>query len=132
MMNVKTFLLVSGTIAALFSVPFIFYPAAFIENYSASGSTIGGLGVIIARAFGGMLLGLGLGQILARKASESYGRKGLLAAATIGNLVGAAVYIHAGMGDLLNNLNWSSVIITLVLGLWGLMLFLKEKPGEAS
>jgi Na+/phosphate symporter len=130
MMNVKTFLLVSGTIAALFSVPFIFYPAAFVENYTASGNTINGIGEIISRAFGGMLLGLGVGQILARKASESHGRKGLLAAATIGNLVSAAVYIHAGMGDLLNGLNWSSVVLTLVIGLWGLMLFLKEQPGE--
>jgi Na+/phosphate symporter len=130
MMNAKTFLLVSGTIAALFSVPFIFYPGAFIQNYSATGDTINSLGEIIARAFGAMLLGLGVGQILARNATESYGRKGLLAAATIGNLISAAVYIHAGMGDLLNGLNWSSVVLTLVIGLWGLMLFLKEKPGE--
>lgn len=126
-MTVKNLFTVNGIVCILFAIPLILFPVSFLQNYIVEGDHLGNIGVNVSRAYGGMLLALGVALLMARKAQPSYGRKGLLAAIFIGNLVGFLVYAQATFVGAAGSMTWSSVAITGIFAIWALLLLLKEK-----
>jgi hypothetical protein len=107
-MKLSTFLSIVGVVAILFGVGFIAAPAEVLTQY---GITADRYTVFMSRFFGAALINVGLIAWLARNIVDSLGRRSIVLAGLIGDVVGFFVALQGQMSGGVNALGWSTVLI---------------------
>jgi hypothetical protein len=107
-MKLSTFLSIVGVVAILFGIGFVAAPADVLEQY---GITADRYVVIMSRFFGGALINIGLIAWFARNIADALGRRSIVLAGLIGDLIGFFVALQGQMSGDINALGWSTVVI---------------------
>jgi hypothetical protein len=123
-MKLKTWMLISTVVAAVFGVLFVIVPGQVAATYGVTADA--GLRYI-GQLFGVCLVGIAVLSWFAKDAPESEARTAILRALFVTNGLGFVVALAAQLGGVVNALGWSTVAIFLVLGL-GWAYFLRAKP----
>jgi hypothetical protein len=122
-MALKTFFAVFAVLAALFGIGFVAAPNDVLAMYGVPASAHVAL---MARLFGGTLLGLAVIQWLARDLRDERALSGLLMGLGISHVVNLLISISATLAGTINALGWTTVLIYLC-GAVGCGYFLKER-----
>ena len=123
-MNLKTWMLISTVVAAIFGVLFVVVPGQVTATY---GVTADAAMRYMGQLFGVCLVGIAVLCWFAKDAPESEARTAILRALFVTDGLGFVVALAAQLGGVVNALGWSTVAIFLVLGL-GWAYFLRAKP----
>jgi hypothetical protein len=107
-MKLSTFLSIVGVVAILFGIGFVAAPAEVLAQY---GITADRYTAFMSRFFGGALINVGLIVWLARNIVDPLGRRSIVLAGLIGDVVGFFVALQGQMTGGVNALGWSTVLI---------------------
>lgn len=125
-MNFKNLCIVNGIVCLLFGLQLLIIPASLGGFYLLEGESLTEISLFIGRLYGAVLMGLGIGFVISTKAQASYARRGILTIITVGNILGTIVHIYGILQGIENNMGWSTVVLLIVLAVWGGMLLSKE------
>ena len=126
-MTIKTFFAIIAVLALVHGVGFVLAPEQVAASY---GMAISASTVLMARLFGGALVGLGLIFWFARDGS-SESTRGVLIPTIIGNIVGLIVVVMGTMAGTLNSLGWVAALIYL-FGAAGSAYFVMARSPQLS
>jgi len=92
-----------------------------------SGDSLGGVGSAISKAYGGLILALGIALWMGRHGvQESLARKILLWFVLIGNVCALYAYLPAALSGSINKLIYVTIVFITILTIWsGILLFKK-------
>jgi hypothetical protein len=107
-MKLSTFLSIVGVVAILFGISFVAAPAEVLAQY---GITADRSVAIMSRFFGGALINIGLIAWFARFIVDAVGRRSIVLAGLIGDVIGFFVALQGQLNGDVNALGWSTVII---------------------
>jgi hypothetical protein len=107
-MKLSTFLSIVGVVAILFGISFVAAPAEVLAQY---GITADRYTAFISRLFGAALINVGLIVWLARGIFDTLGRRSIVLAGLIGDVIGFFVALQGQMNGVANALGWSTVLI---------------------
>ena len=107
-MKLSTFLSIVAVVAILFGFGFVAAPAEVLAQY---GITADRNTVFMSRFFGGALINVGLIVWFARNIVDSLGRRSIVLAGLIGDVIGFFVALQGQMSGGVNALGWSTVLI---------------------
>jgi hypothetical protein len=124
-MITKNLLTFTAIIAVLIGLSLILTPQTLSDLYNIDPTMSRGA-IVLSRAYGSLLLGLGIALWMSRNALPSAGRRGLLLIIIISCALMAANYIHGILTGVNTNIGWSLVVLTAILALWGGLLLPKE------
>ena len=114
-MNIKILMIVNAILAFVFGVAFVLFPAQLITMYGVSADEpVKYLGQL----FGAALIGFAILTWIARNAGASDARKAIVSALFIAELLGFIISLIAQLGNVVNQLGWSTVVLYLVLTSW--------------
>jgi len=125
-MKLSTFLIVKAIVCFVFAVGYIAVPVATGSIYEI---TLDPDGILMARFFGALLVGIGLILWLCRNADWSV-LKVITLALFIADTTGFIIALVALLAGVMNSLGWIIVVIWLLLAL-GLGYFRFLKPGNS-
>lgn len=126
-MNSKILFTFNAIICFLFAIPLLIIPAQFLSQYMISGDQLGGVGSAISKAYGGMILGLGIALWLGRHSSiSSLTRKILLWFILIAGLIAVYAYLTAVLSGATNKMIYTSIILEGILSIWAAVLLFKK------
>lgn len=107
-MKLSTFMSIVGVVAVLFGIGFVAAPAEVLAQY---GITADRSVALMSRFFGGALINVGLIVWFARFIVDPVGRRSIVLAGLIGDVIGFFVAVQAQLSGDVNALGWSTVII---------------------
>ena len=107
-MKLSTFLSIVGVVAILFGIGFVAAPAEVLAQYGIAADRYT---AFISRLFGVALINVGLVAWLARGIVDTLGRRSIVLAGLIGNVLGFLVALEGQINGLANALGWSTVLI---------------------
>jgi hypothetical protein len=107
-MKLSTFLSIVGVVAILFGIGFVGVPVELLAQY---GITADRFTAFMSRFFGAALINAGLIVWFARNIVDSLGRRSILLASLIANIVGFFVALEGQLKGVANALGWSTVVI---------------------
>jgi hypothetical protein len=122
-MKLSTFLIVKAIVCFLFAIGYIVAPVATGSLYEI---TLDPDGILMARFFGALLLGIGLILWLSRNADWNV-LNGITLSLFIADTAGFIIALIAQLEGVMNSLGWIIVVIWLLLAL-GLGYFRFLKP----
>jgi hypothetical protein len=125
-MKLSTFLIVKAIVCFVFAIGYIIAPVAVGSFYEI---TLDPDGIIMARFFGALLIGIGLILWLCRNADWSV-LKVITLSLFIADTLGFIIALVAQLEGLMNTLGWIIVVIWLLLAL-GLGYFRFLKPSNS-
>jgi hypothetical protein len=129
-MNIKTLMIINAIVAVVFGIAFILVPAQMSSLY---GVTADEPQKYIGQLFGAALIGFAILTWSARNAADSDARKAIVLALFIGDGIGFIIALIAQLGNVVNEVGWSTVAIYLILALWwGYFQFSKPAPTSAD
>lgn len=114
-MKLKTLLIINAVVSLLFGLAFVFAPVQTISLYG--NDAVGGQFKYVGQLFGSALLTFGVISWLARNLAESNARSAITLGFFFGDLVGFILALINQIGGVVNALNWSTVVIYLLLAL---------------
>jgi hypothetical protein len=107
-MKLSTYLSIVGVVAILFGIGFVAAPAEVLAQYGIAADRYT---AFISRFFGVALINVGLVAWLARGIVDTLGRRSIVLAGLIGNVLGFLVALEGQINGLANALGWSTVLI---------------------
>ena len=107
-MKLSTFLSIVCVVAILFGIGFVAAPAEVLAQYGIAADRYI---AFISRFFGVALINVGLVAWLARGIVDTLGRRSIVLAGLIGNVLGFLVALEGQINGLANALGWSTVLI---------------------
>jgi len=125
-MKLTTFLIVKAIVCFVFAIGYILIPVATGSIYEI---TLDPDGIIMARFFGALLLGIGLILWLCRNADWNV-LKSITLSLCIADTIGFVIALVAQLAGVMNPLGWIIVVIWLLLAS-GLGYFRFLKPGNS-
>jgi hypothetical protein len=125
-MKISTFLMVKAIVCFVFGIGFAVVPTAVGSIYSL---TLDPDGLIMARFFAALLIGIGLILWLSRNADWN-ALKGITLSLCIADTIGFIVALVGQLSGNMNALGWIIVVIWLLLAL-GLAYFRFLNPSAA-
>ncbi len=124
-MRPRTLLMIAAVIAIVFGVGFVVVPGSLLSVY---GVTLDQAGTLIARLFGAALIGLAVLDWFARNVTDPEAQRAVVLANLVTDGLGFVVILIGQLAGVANDLNWSTVVIYLLLAL-GFGYVLVVKPG---
>jgi hypothetical protein len=107
-MKLSMFLSIVGVVAILFGIGFVLAPAQVLAQY---GITADQSVAFISRFFGVALINVGLIVWFARNIIDPLGRRSIVLAGLIADILGLLVALQGQIDGLANALGWSTVLI---------------------
>jgi len=107
-MKLSTFLSIVGVVAVLFGIGFVAAPAQVLAQYGIPADRYV---VVMSRFFGAALINIGLIAWFARYIVDPVGRRSIVLAGLIGDVIGFFVALQGQMNGDINALGWSTVAI---------------------
>jgi hypothetical protein len=127
-MKLKTLMIINTIAALVFGVAFVIVPA---HVYSLYGITADEQLVYMGRLFGSALTGFALLTWLARNATHSDARWAIVYALFTADCLGFITALTGQIGNVVNTLGWSTVVIYLLLALgFGYFLFIRAASSK--
>ena len=126
-MILSTLFTLNAIVSALFGITFVFIAETAMSFY---GATLSPGGALIARLFGGVLLGIAVLTWSARNAGDSEARKAIILSRFVCESTGFIVALLGQLAGAVNALGWSTVAIYLLFAL-GYGYFQFMKPGTS-
>ncbi len=114
-MNLKNLLMINAILAWLFGLAFVLMPADTLGIYGLIILPVAS--ILMARLFGGALLGLGTISWFAQSSGDSDARSAILLGFIVADGVGFFIAFMAQLDGVVNNFGWSTVAIYLLIGL---------------
>ncbi len=124
-MKIGSFLALTGIIAILFGIGFLFAPETLLPLYGAS-SPVDAHAVINARYFGTALLGWGAVNWFARTTHDREALRAVLIGNVTGEILGLLVTFHSLLAGLQSALGWSTVVIYALLAAGALYFLVSD------
>jgi len=125
-MNSKNYFITEAIISFLFGIVLILVPTQFLANYMVDGDNLGAVARGVARAYGGLLIGVGIIAWLNRNAQGAV-RKSLLIACLVVALTAGIAYLAEVVPGNVNSTTWTTVGICAFLGTWAILLLFKSE-----
>ena len=125
-MTLRNLFIFNTVINVLFGIPLLFIPKLLVDMYVVDAAQATSATFVISRAYGSLILALGVALWSARNAQASLGRRAIVQMVVVANAIVAVVYSYAVLAGVYNNMGWSIVAINLVLAVWGGSLLAKE------
>lgn len=125
-MTLRNLFIFNTVINVLFGIPLLFVPKLLVDMYVVDAAQATPATFIISRAYGSLILALGIALWSARNAQASLGRRAILQLVVVANAIVAVVYSYAVLAGVYNTMGWSIVAINVVLAAWGGSLLVKE------
>lgn len=107
-MKLATYLAISGFVAVVFGLEFLFLPEFALKLY---GVPTDPHHVMLSRYFGGTLVAYGLVLWLGRGLRDDAALCVVLQAGVVGNVIGGVISVLAAVAGLQNQMVWLSVLI---------------------
>jgi hypothetical protein len=126
-MSFKNLAIVIAIIDLGFGIPMLIFTPILTDSFLARPEELNESVVFILKLFGIPLTAMGLLSILIRNAQPSIGKQAFLVAAVFSGLGSAIVHIYAITQGLEKSSGWGTAIITLVTGIWAILLLIREK-----
>ncbi len=117
-MKLSTVFTVNSVLSLLFGLGFLLVPAMQLTSFGAESSAAAEL---IARTYGGGLLGLALMSWLARNAGISDARSAIVWGFILQHTIGALVLLLGITGGVINGMGWVAVVLDVLLAVAFLM-----------
>lgn len=114
-MNLKNLFMINAVVALFFGVVMVLFPAQTLDQYGLI--LIPASGILMARFFGGALLGIGVISWLVKDAGASEARDAAVLGFIVADVAGFIVALMAQMEGTTNALGWTTVALYLLLGL---------------
>jgi len=122
-MKLSTLFTANAIVSAIFGLTFVSVPGTAMSFY---GITLSPGGILIARLFGAVLLGVAVLTWSARNAGESEARKAIILSRFVCETLGFIVALLGQLAGVVNALGWSTVAIYLLFALgFGYFQFIK-------
>jgi hypothetical protein len=125
-MTVRNLLIVAGIVCLLFGLVLMISPATLIKmifNHPSFLETT----IATSRNYGIMLTAVGIASLAARKSTPSWARFGFLVQSAFAGILLSVYDAYGIVKGIYNASTWGIVVITAIIGVWGLMLLLKER-----
>src|ERR1700712_2859174 len=116
-MTIKNLFTITAIVCLLFAISLIFMEPMLAKLYQID-PTVSSGAIILARAYGSIMLGLAVAFWTSRNSLPATSRRGLLLLLTISCGSLAITYIHAILTGIINNQGWGLVILTALLASW--------------
>jgi hypothetical protein len=126
-MSFKNLAIVIAIIDLGFGIPMLIFTPILTDSFLARPEDLNESVVFILKLFGVPLTALGVLSFLIRNAQPSLGKQAFLIAAVIAGFGAAIVHTYGITQGLEKSSGWGTAIITLVTGIWALLLLTKEK-----
>jgi uncharacterized membrane protein YagU involved in acid resistance len=107
-MKLNTFLSIVGVVAILFGIGFVAAPAEVLAQYGIPADRYT---AFMSRFFGVALINVGFIVWFARSIVDALGRRSIVLAGLIGDVLGFLVALQGQMNGVANALGWSTVLI---------------------
>lgn len=124
-MAIKNLFTFNAIVCLIMSLSLIFTPQMLSDLYTIDPTMSNGA-IVFSRAFGSLILGLGIALWMSRNAVPSDRRRGLLIIITISCGLTVINYIYGILTGVNTDMAWGLVILTAILALWGGLLLSKE------
>ena len=118
-MTLRNLFIFNTVINLLFGVPLVLAPKLLVDMYFVDPSQATAALLVVARAYGSLIFGLGVALWSARNAQASLGRRAILQMVVVANAIVAAIYTYAVLTNVYNSMGWSIVAINVTLAAWG-------------
>ncbi|HLO44148.1 MAG TPA: hypothetical protein VK175_07440 [Leadbetterella sp.] len=126
-MNTKNFFTVEAIICLIFGIALFFFPDFLGQEYLTNPDWTNEGSKIVAQGYGSMLLAVAIANWLARKSGPSIARHALVVLGTFANIFLIIIHTMAIFGGVETAFAWGTVVMALILAIWGLTLIPKEK-----
>ena len=113
-MKLSTLFVINAVIAAIFGIAFVLIPS---QTYSLYGVQAAPPLNYVGQLFGAALVTIAGLTWSARNVADSDGRRAIVLALLIGDVIGFVVALIGQLGGVVNGLGWSTVAIYLLLAL---------------
>jgi len=125
-MTVRNLLTFAGIVCLIFGLVLAISPATLIKmifNHPSFLETT----IATSRNYGILLTGVGIASLAARSSTPSWARLGFLVQCTVAGIFLAVYDAYAIVKGIYNAGTWGIVALTAIVGIWGLLLLLKER-----
>jgi hypothetical protein len=126
-MNTKNFFTLEVINCLVFGIALFFFPDFLGKEYLTNPEWINEGTKIVAKGYGSLLLALGIAFWLARNSGPSIARHALVVLGTFSNIFLIIIHSMAILGGVETAIAWGTVVMALILAIWGLMLIPKER-----
>jgi hypothetical protein len=125
-MTVKNLFIFDAIVLLLFGLPLLFAPQALAKMFFIDASLTDGA-LIVFRNYGVFLSSSAFAVFSARNLMPGPARRGFLTFIAVAGILISAINIYAVVTGIQNNTGWGTVILTGIVGIWAVLLLLKEK-----
>lgn len=126
-MNTKNFFTVEAIICLLFGIALFFFPDFLGKEYLTNPDWTNEASKLVGKGYGSLLLAVAIANWLARNSGPSMARHALVVLGTFANIFLIIIHSMAILGGVETAFAWGTVIMALILAIWGLMLIPKER-----
>jgi hypothetical protein len=126
-MNTKNFFSLEAINCVVFGIVLFFFPDFIGQEYLTNPDLINEASKIVAKSYGSLLLAMAIAFWLSRKSGPSIARHALVVLATFSNIFLIIIHSMAILGGVETAIAWGTVVMSLILAIWGLTLIPKEK-----
>jgi hypothetical protein len=127
-MKLNTMMVINAIVAAIFGIAFVLVPGQVVSIYGVEETAAL---KYIGQLFGAALFGFAVLTWSARNASDSEARGAIVLALFVSDGIGFVVALIGQLGNVVNAVGWSSVVIYLLLALgFGYFQFMKPASPE--
>ena len=126
-MNTKNFFTLEAINCVVFGIILFFFPDFIGKEYLTSPDLINEASKLVAKGYGSLLLAMAIAFWLSRKSGASIARHALVVLATFSNIFLIIIHSMAILGGVETPIAWGTVVMSLILAIWGLTLIPKEK-----
>jgi hypothetical protein len=125
-MTVKNLFIFDAIVLLLFGLPLIFAPQALAKMFFIDASLTDGA-IIVFRNYGVFLSTTAFAVFSVRNLMPGPARRGFLTFIGIAGVLISVITIYAVVTGIENNTGWGTVILTGIVGIWAILLLVKEK-----
>jgi hypothetical protein len=113
-MKLGNLMVINAIIAGIFGISFVVAPGPIVALYGVTGSAPLNF---VAKLYGSSLIAFAMITWVARNANDSDTRKAIVFGLLVGDAIALVVCLIAQLGNVINALGWSAVVIYLFLTL---------------
>ena len=125
-MSVKNLFIFDAIVCLLFGLPLIFSTQMLAKMFMVEPALTDGA-IATFRSYGMVLVSAGISLLAARNALPSLARRVFIIFISLSGTLITFNTVHAILTGIENNMAWSIVVMTVIVGTWAIMLLLKEK-----
>lgn len=126
-MNTKNYFLTAGVLNLLFGFSLVFLPSMMTDQFITDPSLRNSVTDFTSKLYGVNLIAIAIIQLSVTNAGPSPFRKAFIIGSCIANFVSVPLHIMAINEGIEKSFAWGTVVILLLMGIWGLLLLRSNK-----